>query len=221
MTSIPSLICLGIASTLLIGDRVAASGRTRVVAITLPLLVLLLAAAAFPISPRDVRMGDFKTYTQSRDDFDEYTLHRDSDARFSSHLAFHALWQVDRVLGATEQTPPQAFVALSWLAGLVFVVSGVAFLGMEWWASSAVRYVALAVAAPATLMFFGYRELGHLSIFAMAFPLVARGVAAPGVDLSPSLMAGAFLYGIGAAMHGSGLVGIAGICAAIMMSGLP
>jgi hypothetical protein len=67
-------------------------------------------------------------------------------------------------------------------------------------------YLALAVLAPATLLYFGWRELGYLSLCAAAFPLVARGVRDGGARLE----AGSVLTGLGAALHGSGLVGMAG-----------
>ena len=74
--------------------------------------------------------------------------------------------------------------------------------------------------APAALMYFGYLEVGYLSLSAAAFPLVARDLL-KGDDLTVGLLAGSILYGLGAAMHGVGYLGIAALCAALLASDLP
>jgi hypothetical protein len=65
------------------------------------------------------------------------------------------------------------------------------------WSSRSVRYIALALMAPATLMYFGYLEVGYLSLSAAAFPFIARDLI-NGDELTPGLLFGATLYGLGA-----------------------
>ena len=66
--------------------------------------------------------------------------------------------------------------------------------------------LALALLAPSALLYFGYLELGHLSLNVAAFPLIARGLRTG----SRQLEAGSVLSGLGAALHGFGLLSLAG-----------
>jgi hypothetical protein len=68
------------------------------------------------------------------------------------------------------------------------------------------RYLALVLLAPAALLYFGWRELGYMSLTAAAFPLLASGLKDDGMRLE----GGSALAGLGAALHGSGLVSLAG-----------
>jgi hypothetical protein len=78
------------------------------------------------------------------------------------------------------------------------------------WSGVTLRYLALAVAAPASLMFFGYRELGYLSLTPAAFPLLAHGLR----GATGRLEAGGVSAGLGAALHGFGLLSVVGGAAA-------
>ncbi len=42
--------------------------------------------------------------------------------------------------------------------------------------SLVLRYLGLVLLAPATLLYFGYRELGYLSLNVAAFPLLCTGL---------------------------------------------
>jgi hypothetical protein len=113
---------------------------------------------------------------------------------------------IDRRLGATRQSPRQAF---TWLARLAAVWFGAMLLAVAWtggWSPSSLRYLALVVAAPATLMYFGYRELGYLSLNAAVVPLVFAGFRGRRVAFE----GGSALAGLGAALHGFGLLSLAG-----------
>ncbi len=68
------------------------------------------------------------------------------------------------------------------------------------------RYLGAGHLAPAALLYFGWRELGYLSMSVAAFPLLARGIRDDGARLE----AGSAFAGFGAALHGSGLVSMAG-----------
>jgi hypothetical protein len=62
------------------------------------------------------------------------------------------------------------------------------------------------MAAPATLMYFGYRELGYLSLNAAVVPLIFTGFRGRRVVFE----GGCALAGLGAALHGFGVLSLAG-----------
>ena len=69
-------------------------------------------------------------------------------------------------------------------------------------------------------MFFGYLEVGYLSLSAAAFPFVARDlVKADG--LTAGLLAGSILFGLGAAMHGVGYLSVAALFFAVVTFDIP
>jgi hypothetical protein len=68
-------------------------------------------------------------------------------------------------------------------------------------------------------MFFGYLDIGYLALSAAAFPFVARDLHRG--DLTPGILLGALLFGLGAAMHGVGYLAIAALCVAVLAADLP
>ena len=72
------------------------------------------------------------------------------------------------------------------------------------------RYVGLAIATPLCLLYFGYWDLGYLSVAVGVVPLLAlaRG-RVPAPAHAGALVAG-FLQGLHTALHGFGLMGLAG-----------
>ena len=73
---------------------------------------------------------------------------------------------------------------------------------------------------PAALMYFGYLEVGYLALSAAAFPFISRDLVKGG-DLTPGLLVGAVLLGVGAAMHGIGYLSIAAMFIAVMVVEIP
>jgi len=69
-------------------------------------------------------------------------------------------------------------------------------------------------------MYFGYLEVGYLSLSAAAFPFISRALM-KGDDLTAGLLVGAILYGLGAAMHGIGYLGIAALFIAVIAIDIP
>jgi hypothetical protein len=69
-------------------------------------------------------------------------------------------------------------------------------------------------------MYFGYLEVGYLSLSAAAFPFISRDLMKGG-DLSAGLLVGAILFGLGAAMHGIGYLGIAALFIAVLADDIP
>lgn len=189
-----------------------------------------VAVAAFVLPLRQpIRMGDSDTYVQSREAFEDYTGVR--QIRFEAHLSHAILGRLDRLFGRTPDSPARALQSLMQIATVWFIAMTLLAGFVERWSPVVVRYLALVVLAPATLLYFGYVELGHLSLNAAVFPLLVRGLregtapggAAPaGGSRAPHpphtryLEASGLLAGLGAALHGFGLLSMAGSALAAM-----
>lgn len=212
MNTPQSFVCVTLAGVL-VAVSFASSLRVRVWSTVAVLAALFIAAVEMPLrSP--VRMGDYGTYTSSRHNFDMYTGAQ--SVRFEAHLSTTLLRVIDRSLGGTERTPIDAFgilceLAAAWYAAMLLVATWAAG-----WSGAALRYAALCVATPATLMYFGYRELGYLSLNAAAFPLITVGLR----GARGRFEAGCALSGIGAALHGFGVLALAGAAGAAVVSPL-
>lgn len=204
-----------LAGGLLVWTAGAASGRRRRNVMAGVLLLVGAAAWAFPISPSFVRMSDATQHIGTRGYFEDYAaVHA---VRFEAHLTYAILGRLDRLFGRTETAPERAQTTLARAATVVFLLSALAvgFLGR--WSPHALRYVALALLAPSALMYFGWREFGYLSLTVAAFPLIARGLR----NDDYTLEAGSALIGVSAALHGWGLVSLAGACAAAAVAPAP
>jgi hypothetical protein len=190
------------------------------VAATVALATWLAIALIAPLPTNRFVMGDGSSIVQSRNNFDEIVARGAKVVRFSAHLAYRLLGRFDAALGSTADSPVEAYRMLSWLAGAVFAITLWFLAATDRWSSRSVRYIALALMAPATLMYFGYLEVGYLSLAAAAFPFIARDLV-KGDELTLGMLFGAILYGLGAAMHGVGYLSIAALFFAVMATGRP
>jgi len=204
---------------LLLVAAAARSSRWRSVAVTTALTTFLALALIAPIPSDRFVMGDGSSIVQDRTNFDDLVAHG-RVVRFSAHLAYRLLGRFDTALGSTATSPVEAYRMLSWLAGVVFAVSLWCLAATDHWSSRSVRFIALALMTPATLMYFGYLEVGYLSLSAAAFPFISRGLMR-GSDLTAGLLVGAILYGLGAAMHGVGYLSIAALFVAVIADDIP
>jgi len=193
--------------------------RSRSVAVTAVLIAFLALALVAPIARDRFVMGDGSSIVQDRTNFDDVVAHG-KVVRFSAHLAYWLLGRFDEALGSTADAPLEAYRMLSWLAGVIFAVSLWCLAAIDHWSSRSARYVALALMAPATLMYFGYLEVGYLSLSAAAFPFIARDLMKSD-DLTVGLLSGAILFGLGAAMHGIGYLSIAALFVAVLAAEIP
>jgi hypothetical protein len=166
------------------------------------LLAVAVCAVVFAYPPSLLRMADSAMYTKNRTNF-ETALQA---LNFENHLTLATLVQVYRWFGVAEDAPERTFQVVSRLATMWFVVCAFAIGMVERWSPHVVRYLALVVAAPITLMYFGHRDFAYLSLNLAAFPLLAHGIARGGLRLE----AGSAFAGLGAAFHGFGLVSLAG-----------
>jgi hypothetical protein len=197
-----SLLLFAVGLMLLWGAGAVMHSRRRLFGVA-ALLTVGGVAYLFPLD-QPLRMGDSETYVESRELFEVYSGVR--QIRFEAHLSHAILGRLDAALGSTADAPRQA---LGWLmrgATAWFVLSALAIGVIERWSTVVLRYLALALLMPSTLLFFGYRELGHLSLNVAVFPLVARGLQTG----SRRLELGSVLTGLGAALHGFALLSLAG-----------
>jgi hypothetical protein len=205
--------------TLLLAAAGMRSAAWRAVSVTVALAAFLVLALVAPIPARAFTMGDGSSIVQDRGNFDDLVrAHR--AVRFSAHLSYRLLDRFDALLGSTADTPIEAYRMLSWLGGVLVALSLWALSASDQWSPRSVRYIALSLFAPATLMYFGYLEVGYLSLSAAAFPFIARDLLRR-EDLTAGQLVGALLFGLGAAMHGVGYLSIAAIWFAIAVFDLP
>ena len=167
------------------------------------LVVTCVVALAFPFEPSFITMGGSADHERSRADFEHWFAGR---IRFEKHLTNAILLVVYPQFGETEAAPAQTLAAVARGATVWFVALALAIGAFERWSAVVVRYLGLALVAPGALLYFGWREFGYLSLNLAAFPLLARGLRG---DI-PRLSAASACAGLGAALHGSGLVGLAG-----------
>jgi hypothetical protein len=218
VTGQQSYVLLGLATLLLAGSRVAARPRRAAIAVLILATTFVLSFSLPFDFQHERRMGDFGTYTSTHESFVAYTAK--AGVRLEAHLSHLTLAYLDQWLGANEDTPRRAFIILSRLGALLFVAA-LGFQVMRERASmQSVRFAALAIAAPATMMLFEFKELGHLALpwAALSMPMLLSGIE--GDDAHP-IATGSALAGVGAGFHGFGLLTLAGAASAIAVYSRP
>ena len=212
MIGAQSAALLALATALAAASRFASPARRGAAAgVILSATFVFTLALPFP-SSYERMMGDFGTYIASHDVFEEYTSR--GGVRLEAHLSHVTLSLFDRWLGATEDTPRRAFVLLSRLGALLLVAALACHVWRTRASDASLRFAALTIAAPSTLLLFEFKELGHMSLpaAALAFPLLLTAIQAR----DPVRVAvGSAIAGLGAALHGFGLMTLVGAAAGI------
>jgi len=210
---VQSLILVVCGGLLIWGAQVVDDRRRRMMAAA---VLMVAAAMAFAVPLRQpITMGDSHTYVGTRRLFEEYSgVHR---IRAEAHLSHAILGRLDAWYGRTEGSPAQALRTLTWGATALFFVAAAGVGVLERWSPFVLRYLGLVLLAPTALLYFGYQELGYLSLNVAAFPLLARGLRTGGRALETS----GVLSGMGAALHGFGLLSLAGAGLAALGGGAP
>lgn len=209
------LIQLRISAALLLAGGVllwaarAASMRRRRSVTAATLLLLGVFAVGFQVDPSFVTMGAVRDHLKDRTNFENNFAGR---VRFEKHLSQTILLQLYLRLEPTETAPERVLVAVTRGITVWFLLSALLIGFLERWSPVVLRYLGLAVLAPATLMFFGWREFGYFSLNVAAFPLLARGLR----DGGGRLEAGGAMTGLSTALHGSGLLALAGSWLAVL-----
>ena len=208
-----SAVVLALSALLLrIGEKLS-SRRGRIRAAMGALAVFAVAMVVMPLDHQFAGngfMGDGYDYSQDRDKFERNipAAGAHQELHFKSHLGDLALAVIDRVNGRTDTSPATAYALLSRIGGALFIGELALMLVMRRGSRRACRYVALALGAPIALTFFGYYEVGYLALSVASFPLLLQAIATRrdnhALDVAGSLQ------GLHTALHGFGLVGIAG-----------
>ena len=191
----------------------------RIRATAAALVVFGIAMTALPLDHQFAGngfMGDGYDYSQDRDKFERNVpaAGAHQELHFKSHLGDLMLALIDRASGRTGTSPDTAYALLSRIGGLLFIGELVVILAVFRGSRRACRYVALALAAPVALTAFGYYEVGYLAVSMAVFPLLLHAIATR--SESHALDIAGSLQGFHTALHGFGLVGIAGGALAAM-----
>jgi hypothetical protein len=197
-----SQVALGIAAVMLGGSLL--TDRRRRAGLALASLAALLVLMLRLSLHLKVPMGDYDNFVEDRGHFEGYFV---DAVAFQFHLGGAIVRLLYDAFGATSHSPVQAFDGLARIAAVLFVLGLGLFALRERCSARVLRYAALAIAIPTTLLFFGYHEFGHLPA---AFDVVAVPLALVGLEQRrrPLVIAAGALAGVGAALHGFGLVAL-------------
>jgi hypothetical protein len=206
-------LCLLVAGGFLLRIAGIVGDRRRQAWAVAAILTVAIAAQVVPIRPSLLRMADSGMYTKNRTNF-ETAL---KAVNFENHLTMALLARAYPAFGSGEDAPERTFRAFSRLASIWFAACALVIGTVERWSPHVVRYLALAVLAPSTLMYFGHRDFAYLSLNVAAFPLLAHGIA----HGSKRLEAGGALTGLGAALHAFGLLSMAGAWIGALVTRVP
>jgi len=194
---------LALGGGVLLWAACAPSERRRRNVTVATLLLVGVIAVAVPFEPSLVTMGESAERTRSRAEFERWSAEL---IRFEKHLSQVILLELYLQFDPTEAAPERTLIAMARGATAWFVVLALAIALFERWSALVLRYLGLALLAPAALLYFGWREFGYLSLNVAAFPLLVRGLKGD----AGRLEAASTCAGLGAALHGSGLVSLAG-----------
>jgi hypothetical protein len=129
---------------------------------------------------------------------------------FHSHLSDMVMVALDQAFGRSNDAPVRAQWAMSRIAGLLFLVELAVAAAWHGWSRRVCRYVALALATPLCLLYFGSGGLGYLAIAVGVVPLLAITRGRDAVSAEGAAIGAGFLQGVHTALHGFGLIGVAG-----------
>jgi hypothetical protein len=209
----PSIIALGLG---VVTVRFITLRRRRIRRMAIP-AVLAAAMAAFvtvPLPPlrfdNSGYMADAADNIADRGKFERrFPIAAGPTTSFHSFLGDLVMARLDRAYSETGNSTARAYATLSRLAGALFVIELLIVAAVHRYSRRVCRYIALALASPLALLYFGYYELGYLSMSAAVVPLLAVHRGSETRTTGSTLAAGLF-QGLHTALHGFGLLGLAG-----------
>ena len=209
----PVQAAIGLGLSLLVVRVSEARRRVRRAVAVSVLIVMAVAFPSVPLPPRFVDntlMADGIERVESRERFERRFPLAKQQVNFHTHLGDVAIMSLDRFFGASATSQRAAYNALSHLAGLVFLAE-LSIVGMLYrWSRRACRYVGLAIGTPMASLYFGYWEVGYLAVTVGVVPLLLFRPNRGGVSTQASTMAAGALQGLHTALHGYGILGMAG-----------
>ena len=207
----PSPIAIGLA--LLVLRSASAPRRSRRLVIVCVLAAAAVAFVAVPLPGQfqgNNLMPGGAGVASSRQQFETRFPVRQRSVNFHSHLGDVLMVTLDDAFGRSDASPSRAYGALSRLAGLLFLLELGVAAAWHRWSRQSCRYVGLAMATPLCLLYFGYWELGYLSMAAGVVPLLALARSRSLVQADASTLVAGGLQGLHTALHGFGILGVAG-----------
>jgi hypothetical protein len=208
---IQSAIVIGLG--LLVMRAAAAPRRHRRLVVLSVLVCTAVAFVAVPLPKQfagEGLMPGGNDTGSSRAQFENRFRVERGDVLFHSHLGDIAMSTLDVAFGRSETSPARAYDALSRLAGLLFLLELGIAAAWHRWSRQSCRYVGLAIATPLCLLYFGYWDLGYLSMAVGVVPLLALARRGMPLNAHAAALIGGGLQGLHAALHGFGLLGLAG-----------
>ena len=210
---IQSIIVLGLGA-LTVQATASLRRRSRQLVVVAVLVGALAALLAVPLPPLRFEgsgyMADAADNINDRAKFEQrFPLAVGPTTSFHSYLGDLVMTRLERAYAGSGDSTARAYATLSKLAGTLFLAELFVVAVLHRYSRRVCRYVALAIASPLALLYFGYYELGYLSMSAAVVPLLAirRGSDA---RVTGSTLSAGLVQGFHTALHGFGLLGLGG-----------
>ena len=213
---IQSIVVLGLG---VITVRAAAlrRRRTRQLVVVAVLVGALAAFLTLPLPPLRFEgsgyMADAADNINDRAKFERrFPIAVGPTTSFHSYLGDLVMTRLERsyaASGTSDNSTARAYATLSKLAGTLFLVELFIVAAVHRYSRRVCRYVAVAIASPLALLYFGYYELGYLAMSGAVVPLLAirRG---SDIRITGSTLSAGLFQGFHTALHGFGLLGLGG-----------
>ena len=210
---LPSIVAVAL-GVLTVHAAATQRRRTRRLVVAAVLASALAAFVAIPLPPLRFEnsgyMADAADNIENRAKFERrFPIAVGSTSSFHSYLGDLVMARLDRAYRDSGNSTARAYATLSQLAGALFVIELFVVAAVHRYSRRACRFVALAIASPLALLYFGYYELGYLSMSAAVVPLLGMTRGGETRVTASTLTAGLF-QGLHTALHGFGLLGLAG-----------
>ena len=217
---IQSIVVLGLGALTVLGTASLRRRSRQLVVVT----VLAAALAAFltvPLPPLRFEgsgyMADAADNINDRAKFEQrFPLAVGPTTSFHSYLGDLVMTRLERAYAGSGNSTERAYATLSKLAGTLFLAELLVVAALHRYSRRVCRYVALAIASPLALLYFGYYELGYLSMSAAVVPLLAirRG---SDIRVTGSTLSAGLFQGFHTALHGFGLLGLGGAALSLLV----
>jgi hypothetical protein len=210
---IQSIIVLGFGA-LIVQATASRRRRSRQLVVIAVLVGTLAAFLGVPLPPLRFEgsgyMADAADNINDRAKFEQrFPLAVGPTTSFHSYLGDFVMTRLERAYAGSGDSTARAYATLSKLAAALFLAELFVVAALHRYSRRVCRYVALAIASPLTLLYFGYYELGYLAMSAAVVPLLAirRG---SDTRVTGSTLSAGLVQGFHTALHGFGLLGLGG-----------
>jgi hypothetical protein len=210
---IQSIVVLGL-GVLTVRAAALRRRRTRQLVVVAVLVGALAAFLTLPLPPLRFEgsgyMADAADNINDRAKFERrFPLAVGPTTSFHSYLGDLVMTRLERAYSASGDSTARAYATLSKVAGTLFLAELFIVAALHRYSRRVCRYVAVAIASPLALLYFGYYELGYLAMTGAVVPLLAirRG---SDIRITGSTLSAGLFQGFHTALHGFGLLGLGG-----------